>query len=191
MWGAVNGFTCSGATTTLTVICQSISQLTSLSPAEVWVGLKNSDAVGLRLDLKAEVFLNGSKIGQGELNNVASGSSGFNNAKLNTIPLTFTAPVEVPANASLKITVSVRRTCFGGGHASGTPRLWFNDSQANSRFGATIADTTSDFFLRDGFALATTPGPGPKKTIDVGVGSNASCPTRPFTPFGSWSLTLP
>jgi hypothetical protein len=165
--------------------------LTALSPAKVWVGLKNSDAVGLRLDLKAEVFLDDTKIGEGQLNNVSSGSSGFNNAKLNTIPLTLFAPVEVPEDAILEITVSVRRTCFGGGHNSGTPRLWYNDSQANSRFGATIEDTTSDFFLRDGFALATTPGPGPKKTIDVPVDNKAPCPDRPFKPFGTWSIVLP
>ena len=33
------------------------SLLTALSPAKLWVGLKNSDAVGLRLDLIAEVFI--------------------------------------------------------------------------------------------------------------------------------------
>jgi hypothetical protein len=81
------------------------NDLTSLSPAKVWIGLKNSDAVGLRLDLKAEVYLTAAKIGEGQLTNVASGSSAFNNAQLNTIPLTLTAPVEVPANASLKLTL--------------------------------------------------------------------------------------
>jgi Bacterial Ig domain len=60
--------------------------LSSLSPAKLWIGLKNSDAVGLHLDLKAEVLLNGTKLGEGQRNNVSSGSSGFNNAKLNTIP---------------------------------------------------------------------------------------------------------
>ena len=84
------------------------------------------------------MFLNGDKIGEGQLNNVASGSSGFNNAKLNTIPLTLAAPVELLENDELEITLSVRRTCSGGGHNSGTPRLWFNDSQAKSGFGATI-----------------------------------------------------
>ena len=131
-------------------------QLTALGFAQVWVGLKNSDAVGLRLDLRAEVLLNGTPIGQGQLTNVASGSSGFNNAKLRTIDLELLAPVDVPADAELAIQLSVRRTCFGGGHASGTARLWFNDSQANSRFDATIDGTTSDFFLQDGFALAIT-----------------------------------
>jgi hypothetical protein len=175
-----------------------IEELTALSPATLWVGLKNSDAVGLRLDLQAEVFLNETKVGEGVLNNVASGSSGFNNAKLHEIPLTLFAPVEVSADAELEITLSVRRTCSGGGHNWGTPRLWYNgqpiDSgptrDAGTRFGATIADTTSAFFLRDGFALSTTAGTA-KKFVDVPVDNKTPCPNRPFTPFGTWSQALP
>jgi hypothetical protein len=175
-----------------------MEELTSLSPATLWIGLKNSDAVGLRLDLQAEVFLNETKVGEGALNNVTSGSSGFNNAKLNAIPLTLFAPVEVPADAELAMTLSVRRTCSGGGHNSGTPRLWYNgqpiDSgsqrDAGTRFGATIADTPSAFFLRDGFALSTTAGTA-KKFVDVPVDNKTPCPNRPFTLFGTWSLTLP
>ena len=176
---------------TATVTVQDRKRLTSLSPAQVWVGLKNSDAVGLRMDLKAEVFLNATKVGEGQLNDVASGSSGFNNAKLNTIPLTLTAPGEIPANAALKITLSVCRTCSGEGHNSGTPRPWFNDSQANSRLGTTVDATTSEASLRDPFSLTTTPGTGPKKTIDVPVDNKASCPNRPFKPFGTWSRQWP
>jgi hypothetical protein len=167
------------------------TELFFLSPAKVWVGLQNSDAVGLRLDLTAEMSVNTTKVGEGQLNNVASGSSGFNNAILNTIPLTLFAPVDVLPGDALRVTVSVRRTCFGGGHNSGTARLWFNDGQANSRFDATIGDTTSGFFLLDGFALGPTPGPGPKKTIDVAVDSRDLCPTRPFKAFGTWGMTLP
>lgn len=167
------------------------TELFLLGPAKVWVGLKNSDAVGLRLDLKAEVYVNTSKVGEGQLNDVASGSSGFNNALLDTIPLTLFTPVEVFPGDALRFTLLVRRTCFGAGHNSGTARLWFNDSQANSRFGATIGDTASDLFLLDGFVLDTTPGPGPKKAIDVSVDNKAACPDRPFKPFGTWSMTLP
>jgi hypothetical protein len=176
---------------TSTLVAVAGKDLTTLDPATVWVGLKNSDAVGLRLDLRAEVFLNGNKIGEGRLNNIASGSSGFNNAKLNTVVLSLAnGPVEVPPDAAFALQLSVRRTCFGGGHNAGTPRLWFNDSQANSRFGALIDETASDFFLRDAFALAPNTGTGPKKTIDVTVDSKTACPERPFKPFGTWSMTL-
>ena len=64
----------------------------------VWVGLKNSDDVGIRFDLQAKVYLNGSLVGSGTLNSVAGGSSGFNNAKLHTIPLTLTAPISIGEN---------------------------------------------------------------------------------------------
>ena len=162
--------------------------LTALSPAEVWVGVKNSDAVGLRLDLKAEVYLNATKIGEGQPINVASGSSGFTNARLHAIPLTLLTPAEVAADVELELTLSVRRTCAGGGHNSGTPRLWYNDSQANSRFSATIAEAPSTLFLRGGFALNPVAGAS-KKSIDVPTESKASCPNRPFKPFGTRSLT--
>jgi hypothetical protein len=165
--------------------------LTALGPARLWVGLRNSDAVGLRLDLNAEVFLNATSLGGGQLSNVASGSSGFNNAGLHTIPLTLIEAVEVGSGDILSLTLSVRRTCAGGGPTSGTPRLWFNDRQAHSHFGATIGDTTGHLFLRSGFALATTLGPGPKQTSHAGVGNQAPCPNRPFKLFGTWSLTLP
>jgi hypothetical protein len=140
--------------------------------------------------LRAEVYLNATKVGEGQLTNVSSGSSGFNNARLNTIPLTLSTTAGVPADAELEITLSVRRTCSGGGHNSGTPRLWYNDGQADSLFGVTIAETASTFFLWEGFALSPTAGAS-KKSIDVPVDSKASCPNRLFKPFGTWSLTLP
>jgi low density lipoprotein receptor-related protein 5/6 len=173
-------------------------ELSAIGPLKVWVGLKNSDAVGLRLDLKAEVFLNSTAstpIGTGEVVNVGSGSSGFNNAQLNTIALTLSSgPVEIADGDQLLLRVSVRRTCFGGGHNSGTLRLWYNgkaiDSgparDAGSRLTATIDSTTSDFYLGTGFELSTTEGAS-RTSIDKLVNSSAPCPNRPFTPFGTWS----
>ena len=37
----------------------------TLGDAKLWIGLKNTDAVGLRLDLRAEVLLNGVVVGSG------------------------------------------------------------------------------------------------------------------------------
>jgi hypothetical protein len=173
--------------------------LTDLSPAKMWVGLKNSDDVGLRLDLLAEVFINATQVGQGELDNVASGSSGFNNAILQTIPLSCTGcPVPAPPGSQLKIRVSARRTCFGGGHTSGSPALWYNGQpidagltrDAGSRFDATIGGSTDDYFLRLAFALEKTPG-NARTSIGILVNSLAACPARPFTSWGTWVRTLP
>jgi hypothetical protein len=63
----------------LTINCEGIP-VTSVGPAKVWVGVRNSDDVGTRVDLLAEVFADTSKIAEGRLTNVATGSSGFNNA---------------------------------------------------------------------------------------------------------------
>ncbi len=63
-------------------------------------------------------------------------------------------------------------------------RLWYNDTAANSQFGATISGVTQNDYLRDGFVLATTPGPGPKKTIDIAAGAKCGA----FKSFGTWSI---
>jgi hypothetical protein len=163
------------------------TQLTALGPSKAWVGLKNSDDVGTKFDLLAEVFKNETLIGSGQLNGVNGGSSGFNNSVLNTIELGLSAPVDVCPGDILKIKLSVR-IAANSGHRSGTARLWFNDAAANSSFGVTVGELTNDQFLLDGFNLGTVAGGGPKMTIDVlvdrAVGGN------PFKPFGTWSKTF-
>jgi hypothetical protein len=189
--------------------------VTALGPAIVWIGLRNSDDVGLRLDLRAEVFVKAGAtetlIGSGEILNRPAGSSGFNNAIRYTIPLTLEAgPLDFPAGAHLEIKVLARRACPGGGapqrggpggggsrgHASGTARFWYNgqaiDSgptrDAGSRLSATIGGQAAEYFLKAGLQLS--PGAGsPRTSVDKFVNSAVSCPTvggRPFTSFGTW-----
>jgi hypothetical protein len=57
-----------------------------ISPLTAWLGLKNSDDVGLRVDVLAEVFRNETLIASGQLGDQSTGSSGFNNARLKAIP---------------------------------------------------------------------------------------------------------
>ncbi len=101
-------------------------------PTKVWVGLKNSDDVGLRLDLLTEVFLEGKKVGEGRVDNVRAGGSGFNKAVLNSIPIAVTGPADFPVLSTVEVKVSVRRTCSGGGHPSGPARLWYNGQSIDS-----------------------------------------------------------
>ena len=164
------------------------SELTALGPAQVWIGLKNSDDVGTKFDLLAEIFKNNALVGSGQLNAVAGGSSGFNNAILRTINLALASPVSVGPGDTLSIRLSVRIAVGVSGHRSGTARLWFNDAAANSRFGATIGGVASDYLLLDGFTLGAAAGTGPKKTIDVFVDRAAG--GNPFKPFGAWSKTF-
>jgi hypothetical protein len=158
--------------------------LDELSPAKVWVGLKNSDDVGTKFDLRAEVFENGSPVGSGETDNVSGGSSGFNNAILDTINLSLTGTTVLPGTLSIKLSVRVAAT---SGHSSGTARLWFNDSQADSRFDVSFCEVTTNLHLLDGFVLGTNPGPGPKKTIDVFVNRSGG---NPWKPIGTWAKTF-
>jgi hypothetical protein len=176
-----------GFPTTLT-IAKTCNQLTALGPAQLWLGLKNSDDVGAKFDLRAEVLRNGVVIGSGQLDGVPGGSSGFNNAVLRTIDLALTAPVDVCPGDTLSLKLSVRIAANVAGHRSGTARLWFNDSAANSQFSTTIGDTTTSNFLLDGFGLGSVAGSGPKKTIDVFV--DRAVGGNPFKPFGAWTKTF-
>jgi hypothetical protein len=148
--------------------------------------VKNSDDVGTNFDLLAEVFRNGVLIGSGEVDNVSGGGSGFNNAVQRAINLSLAPAGAICTGDTLSFKLSVRIGATG--HRSGTARLWYNDAQANTRFGLTVGGTPSVFYLRSGFALGTTAGPGPKLTIDVFadrlVGGN------PWKPFGTWSRTF-
>lgn len=163
-------------------------ELTVLAPANVWIGLKNSDDVGTRFDLLAEVFEGANLVGSGQLNSVPGGSSGFNNANLQTIPLNLSSSASFCGGGTLSIKLSVR-VAADSGHRSGTARLWYNDAQANSNFGATIGDASSSYYLLNAFALGASPGPGPKKTIDVKVDRSQN--GNLFKPFGTWTITVP
>ena len=177
----------------------------ALSPGKVWIGLKNSDAVGLRVDLLVEVLQNGNLIGFGFLENQTTGSSGFNNAQLKTVEL-FGGGTEVASGDTLALRVSARRTCSGAGHNSGIVRLWYNGQpvdtgatrDAGSRFDVTISGSSTDYFLRNGLVLDSTAGSS-RLFLDAAVNSKVACDLenpnapsdRPYTPIGTWSITLP
>jgi alpha-L-arabinofuranosidase len=160
-------------------------QLTSLNPAKVWIGLKNSDDIGIKLDLKAEIYKDTTLINSGQINSVPGGSSGFSHARLNTIPFNTFSPIDFPSGSQLSLKLYARNACNGSGKNSGTARLWYNDSQANSKFTATISANTSDYFLLNNSALGTSAGAGPKLTSDLSAGAKCS----PFKSFGTWTIT--
>jgi hypothetical protein len=162
-------------------------ELTELSPAEVWIGLKNSDDVGTYFDLQAEVFKNGTLIGSGEIDNVRGGSSGFNNAVLRAISIVLSGPDDVLFVSGDTLSIGLSARIGASGHRSGTARLWFNDAAANSSFDVTFGGTNTVVYLLDGFHLGTSPGTGPKKTIDVSVDRAKN--GNPFKAFGIWRAT--
>jgi hypothetical protein len=161
------------------------TQLTALAPANVWVGLKNSDDVGIHFDLRAEVYVNGTQVTSGEVHGVAGGSSGFNNARLDSIPFDAFAPVTFAPGSTLSLKLYVRNACTGPTHNAGTAKLWFNDSAANSNVGATVGGTSSTYYPVNGSLLSITTGVGPKNTIDVAAGA----PCSAYKLIGTWAIT--
>ncbi len=167
--------------------------------ARLWIGLRNSDAVGLRQDVRVNVLVNSVVVASGQLDNAPTGSSGFNRALLQTIPLNLAdGPVEAESGDELSITVAARRTCSGGGPGSGALRLWYDGQpvdggpgrNAGSRFDASIVGVGTNEFLRDLFALSPTAGSS-RTFAEVVVNSTVPCPDRPFQPFGTWTMTVP
>jgi hypothetical protein len=160
--------------------------------------LKTSDDIGLGVDLRAEMFENDTLVASGQLDNQSIGSSGFKNALLKVVPLSFAGgPVEFAPGDTLKMTLSARRTCSGGGHNAGHVRLWYDgqpiDSgktrDAGSHFGLIVGSADNDYFLRPDDVLTVTPG-AQRRFIEVRVDSKAGCPDRPFTPFDTWTTVL-
>ena len=172
--------------------------MTAVGPVSLWIGLRNSDDVGLRVDLRAELLLNASTVASGTLPIVSSGSSGFARAILNSIPLNLPDGFTLLPDDELSLRVSIRRTCSGAGHNSGTVRLWYNGQSvdtgvprdAGSRFSVTVDGSITNYFLRSGFDLETVAGSS-RLFLDTTVDSKKPCPDRPFTEMGTWSLAFP
>ncbi len=157
-----------------------------LGPANIWVGLKNSDDVGIRFDLRAEAYRGLTLVGSGELASAHGGSSGFNNARLNSIVMTPVEGTIISPGETLNFKLLVRNACTGSGKNSGRARLWFNDAAANSSFDATIGSAAT-YYLKSNDLLATSAGSGPRATVDIQAGSKCST----YKTFGTWSMTLP
>jgi hypothetical protein len=164
------------------------------NPVKVWIGLKNSDDVGVKFDLQATLMRNNTVIGSGQFDSVPGGSSGFNNARLHTIPLEVVPAVDFASGDIVSLEISVRTACVGSGHSSGTARLWFNEPavdrgsgrNAGSRVLLSIGGLPTDYFLRANLGLSATPGAA-RLFVDRSAGARCS----PFKSFATWSTTLP
>ncbi len=188
-----NTYVITGTTSTLSpfAIVEQIQppKLNILKPAKVWVGLGGLLGSGAKFDLKAEVYKDTTLISSGQLNRFDPGLinlfGGFGSAKLATIPFNTFTPVDFSEGSQLRMKLSARTACTGSLSPLGTARLWYNDSQANSQFGATIDTNEKTYYLKDNLVLGTTVGTGPKKTADVQGGAACS----PFKSFGTWTIT--
>jgi hypothetical protein len=200
--GSCSGATCTAATSgshtvTGTLATKTATATLTVAPVsnvvKVWVGLANSDDVGIRFDLKAVVTKNGSPVGSGQLGSVSGGSSNFNTAVLDTIPIVLAGgPVGVSGGDTLNVEVLVRNACSRSGKSTGTARLWIDgaprDSGATRDAGSRLSPspetpTSTLYFLRSLFKLGTTPGSS-RTIIDRQAGPKCA----PYQSFGTWTL---
>ncbi len=167
------------ATTTFTVNALQFA-------TKFWLGLKNSDDVGTKFDLRAEVRKNNQLVGSAEIYDQNGGSSGFNNASLRTIAAALSS-TGFCSGDNVSVTLLVR-VAANSGHVSGTARLWYNDAIANSSFEKVVNGVTTTDYLRkisNVLVLNSATGPPPKLTIDVTVNRNQG--GNPWKPFGTWT----
>ena len=158
---------------------------------KVWLGLKNSDDVGTRFDVKAEVLKNGVRRRDGCRSTMCRAaaaasttrSSGRSPSPFPRIPSSITTgdTLGLPAvradHRRRAATAAVRR----GSRSTTAPRTASSSSFSTEHRPA--------YYLRDGFVLGrdTVTG-GSRKTIDVFVDRAKN--GNPFVSFGTWSKTF-
>jgi DNA/RNA endonuclease G (NUC1) len=162
-----------------------LKPLTSLGPAQVWLGVKTGGDAGTKFDLLVEVLRNGALVGSGQLNDAAVGGVNVNSALQQTINLAALPSTGFRTGDVLSIRLSAR-IATSSPNKNGAIRLWYNDVNVNSNFAATIGDVANNYSLRSGSVLTTTPGTGPTESAEVALKRAGG---NPFTSLGTWSIT--
>ena len=188
--------------------------LFSLSPARLWIGLRNSDDQGTQFDIKVEILKNGAPVASGLQRCITGVTRNPTFAKLTNTAFNLPGAVEYDPGDVLALRVSTRigtnpddTKCAGpgGSHNSAIGlRLYYDAASRASHFDATITPSANaDFYLHsDG---GTCPnGDGDSKgvttrTLDTTapVAANPRCKDsgvvkftggNPFAVVGTWSL---
>jgi len=190
-------------------------QLTALEPAQLWVGLKNSDDRGAAFDLRVELARNGEPVASG----LARCVVGLSRNPTSPVPVAFDSfsPVSAKSGDVFSLKVSARMgtnpddtRCAvpGQTHTSSVGlRLYYDSASHGSRFGATMTpDSSESFFLHSDGSFCSTPGEAsagvttrsldntaPTATSDKCKDSASGNPGggNPWKEIGAWSLTKP
>jgi hypothetical protein len=188
--------------------------VTALSPAHLWVGLKNSDDQGTQFDLRVEFLRNGTPVTSGVKRCIIGATRNPDLAKEAVAAFDPFALVVVTAGDVLSLRLSARvgtnpdgTRCSGpGGSHNGAEglRLYYDSTSRASRFDATIPPNPSeDLSLHsdgspcpngDGQSAgvtmrtlnATAPAAAKAKCKDSGIVNFAG--GNPFSAIATWSL---
>ena len=133
------------ATGTFTVTV--VRKLTALGDAEVWVGLKNSDDAGLRLDLRADVLVSGALVGQGQVDNVAAFTPGSAPSDINRLArqrqvTVFLNLLPTASQATVQAAIQDEFTALNGGSDYVGRFIWTPSTDralAGPKFGVAVA----------------------------------------------------
>jgi hypothetical protein len=151
----------------------------------LFMGVTNSDNNGRRINIKLEIFKNGTaaanKLTEGTLANVQVAGNAMNNATKFTVPISPMGNVEFAENDILYAKISVQRV---GGSGNFGVRFWYNDDSVNSssRAWSRIAKGTtgSYYYFLTCSSLRTAPN-------DCGI-ANVLTATTSYQSFGTWSI---
>ena len=191
--------------------------LTSLGPAYIWVGLKNSDDVGTAFDVMLQMQKDGDPVASG-LTRCVRGL-GRNPAAAQELSVAFDPfdPVPLDSGNDMTLTVLTRigtpsedgTRCMGVGasHSSALGlRMYYDSSTRGSEVDVTLTqDPIGGFYLRSDGA-ACPPGGGQSAGVTTSFldesapsgsvkckdsGSVNFAAGNPFKVIGSWKMTVP
>jgi hypothetical protein len=182
------------------------SLIGALSPVHAWISLKNSDDVGTKFDVLAELQRNGTTIESGLLrcvNGVGRNPTGIDAVvPWNYVPQVVSRGDVLSLKLSTRIGTNGNDTkCAGHNNAVGL-RLYYDSAGQPSRFDATIGSVNYIEYLHsDGNVCknaestgvtsrtldTTAPGGSSSRCKDsAGVNFNGGNPYKPFSTWGAW-----
>jgi len=171
----------------------------TLSPAILWLGLKNSDDQGTSFDLKTEVYINDTLISDGITRCITGVTRNPSRAKEIAVPFGPTTDSGVEASDLLSLKVLTRigtnpndSKCPGHNNAVGL-RLYYDAVNRPSRFGAEIAPyPLTDLFLHtDGTKFLDDMAPTGTTTKFQDSSSLNFSGGNPWKEIGTWIMTIP
>lgn len=167
------------------VIPESGSQLSDISDAHVWVGLKNSDDQGTPFDVQVELLTNGTPVAAGLQRCVVGVTRNPSLAKEVVVGWNGFTPVELNAGDVLALRVSTRigtnpdgTKCSPGHNNALGLRLYYDAASRASRLSVTMTpDPSEDLYLgSDGVTCASgeSSGVSVRFLVDVTPTANAA-----------------